>query len=109
MQIFKLKDMVRGWFIGDFEPSAFKSKELEVGVKSYKKGDIEERHYHKVATEFTCIIEGKVRMNGVVYSKGDIVKINPNESTDFEALEDTINVVVKLPCVKNDKFLGEAK
>lgn len=107
MKIFKLDDMIRGWFVGDFEPSILKTKAVEVGVKRYKKGDYEQRHYHKIATEITAIIEGKVLMNDKIYSKGDIILIEPNESTDFKALEDTINVVVKLPCAKNDKFLGE--
>ena len=47
-------------------------------------------------------------MNGVEYGKGDIVVMEPNEATDFEALEDnTVNVVVKLPGANNDKYEGE--
>lgn len=101
--------MIRGWFVGNFEPSVFKTHEVEVGVKEYKKGDIEEKHHHKIATEITAIIRGKVRMNGVIYSKGDIVMIYPEEATDFEALEDTISVVVKIPGANNDKYLGECQ
>lgn len=48
-------------------------------------------------------------MNDKIYSKGDIVMIYPGEATDFEALEDTTNVVVKLPGVNNDKYLGECQ
>ena len=48
-------------------------------------------------------------MNGIEYSKGDIIVIEPNEATDFEALEDTVNTVVKFPGANNDKYLGEAK
>ncbi|QBL12339.1 hypothetical protein [Campylobacter helveticus] len=77
MQIFKLENMIRGWFVGNFEPSVLKSKDVEVGVKEYQ--------------------------------KGDIIVIEPNEASDFEALEDTISVVVKMPCVLDDKYLGEAK
>lgn len=109
MKNYKLNEMIRGWFVGNFEPSVFKTNDVEVGVKEYKKGDIEEKHYHKIATEITVIISGKVRMNDVIYSKGDIVMIYPEEATDFEALEDTINVVVKLPGVNNDKYLGECQ
>lgn len=109
MKNFKLDKMIRGWFVGNFEPSVFKTHEVEVGVKEYKKGDIEEKHHHKIATEITAIIRGKVRMNGVTYSKGDIVMIYPEEATDFEALEDTISVVVKIPGANNDKYLGECQ
>jgi len=78
-----------------------------VAVKEYKKGDFEDRHYHKIATEITVIISGRVRMNGIEYSKGNIIVIEPKESTDFEALEDSVNAVVKYPGASNDKYLGE--
>lgn len=109
MKTSKLENMVRGWFIGNFDPSIIKTNNVEVGVKEYKKGDYEEIHYHKVATEVTVIISGRVLMNGVEYSSGDIIVIEPNESTDFEALEDSVNVVVKYPGASDDKYLGVIK
>lgn len=110
MKTAKLEDMVKGWFVGNFEPTLLKTNDVEVAVKSYKKGDYEDRHYHKIATEITVIVSGRVKMNGVEYTKGDIVVIEPMESTDFECLEDgTQNVVVKYPGVNNDKHLGECR
>ncbi len=106
MKKFRLEDMVRGWFVGNFEPSIFKTNEVEVGIKTYQKGDYEERHYHKIAIEITAIIKGKVKMNGKIYQAGDILVIEPFEDTDFEALEDTQNVVIKIPSAMNDKYLG---
>ena len=105
MEKFKLEDMHRGWFIGNFEPSLFKSNDFEVAIKKYKKGDLEPMHYHKISTEYTTILDGKVKMNGIEYGDGDIVVINPNERTNFEALTDVTTVVVKTPFSKNDKFL----
>lgn len=102
----QLSDMLRGWFIGDFSPTVLSTKDVEVGVKLYKAGDSEERHFHKIATEVTVILSGRVRMNGVVFVSGDIITIDPMESSNFEALEDTSTVVVKLPGAKNDKYLG---
>lgn len=108
MKTAKLQDMVKGWFIGDFDPSLCKTNDVEVAVKEYKAGDYEKRHYHKIATEYTVIIKGRVRMNGVEYAAGDIIVMEPNESTDFECLEDdTVNVVVKLPGASNDKYIGD--
>ncbi len=104
----KLQDMVKGWFIGNFEPSLCQTNDVEVAVKEYKAGDYEDRHHHKIATEYTAIIKGRVRMNGVEYGAGDIIVMEPNESTDFECLEDgTVNVVVKLPGASNDKYAGD--
>ena len=39
--------MVKGWFVGDFEPSVYKTKEFEVGYFTHKKGEKWPFHYHK--------------------------------------------------------------
>ena len=97
--------MFKGWFVGNFEPSLYKTNAVEVAVKTYKKGDQEAAHYHKIATEITVITQGRVRMNGVEYGAGDIIVMEPNESTDFECLENgTQNVVVKIPGANDDKY-----
>ena len=101
----KLDDMIGGWFIGNFEPSLLKTNDVEVAVKNYKSGDAEDEHYHKVATEYTVILKGKVKMMGVEYSEGEILTIFPNESTDFLALTDVTTVVVKVPGASNDKYI----
>ena len=109
MRTARLEDMVKGWFVGNFEPTLIKTNDVEVAVKSYNKGDYEEKHYHKIATELTVIIQGRVKMNEVEYQKGDIIVMEPMEATDFECLEDgTQNVVGKYPGANNDKYLGRA-
>lgn len=105
MELSKIKDFVGGWFIGNFEPSLDNREDFEVSVKYYKAGDIEKRHLHKLAVEYTVIVKGSVKMNNEIIEEGTIVKIDKNESTDFEVLEDTITLVVKTPSVKNDKFI----
>ena len=100
----KIKDMTKGWFVGNFEPTLYKTNDVEVAVKSYSAGTYENRHYHKIATEITVVINGTVEMNGVPYTRGDIIIMDPGETTDFLALTDAENVVVKLPGVNNDKY-----
>ena len=104
MKTFRLEDMKGGWFVGDFMPTCLKTKECEVACKNYKKGDSEERHVHKVATEITLIVEGLVKMNDATYKSGDIIVLEPGDATDFHALKDTTNVVVKVPSVTGDKY-----
>lgn len=96
--------MVGGWFVGGFAPSALPTTQCEVAVKSYKAGDYEKKHYHKVATEVTLVLEGRVRMMGKEWGAGDIIVLAPGEATDFEALTDARNVVVKVPGALNDKY-----
>ncbi len=105
MKIFKLKDMHSGWFIGNFQPSVFKTNDVEVAIKKYREGDYENAHYHKLATEYTVIVSGSVKMNNEIYSEGDVIVIEPYESTDFRAMTDVITTVVKLPGANNDKYL----
>jgi hypothetical protein len=107
MKIAKVSDMVKGWFIGDFSPTLWNTKDVEVAVKFYKAGDTEAAHYHKIATEFTVITNGIVEMNGVQYQAGDIIVIEPNDVTDFRAITDVATAVVKIPSATNDKY--EAK
>lgn len=106
MKTAKLDEMTKGWFIGNFEPSLLKTNACEVAVKTYQKGEVESKHYHKIATEYTVIISGKVRMFDTVFSEGDIVIAQPGDVTDFEALTDAVNVVVKLPGANDDKYLA---
>ena len=100
--------MTKGWFIGNFTPSLLKTNDVEVAVKTYNAGDYEEKHYHKIATEYTVITSGRVKMNNIEYGAGDIIVMEPGEATDFECLENgTTNVVVKIPGANNDKYIGE--
>ncbi|KAA8715742.1 cupin domain-containing protein [Pseudomonas cannabina] len=105
MKTAKLADMVKGWFVGGFEPAVFSTDSCEVGVKSYKAGDKEDAHYHKVATEITVLISGTVSMRDQVWQAGDIIVLEPGDITAFEALTDATTVVVKVPGVLADKYV----
>ena len=108
MKKFNLNEMTRGWFVGNFEPAAFATKDCEVAVMKYKAGASEKKHFHKIATELTAVIKGKIKMNGIEYQDGDIIVMEPGEATDFEALTETINIVVKIPSAKGDKYLSSS-
>jgi len=105
--VYHLNEMVKGWFIGLFNPAVFSTAEVEVAVKSYKAGEYEPVHHHKIATEITVIAVGSVRMMGKEYKTGSIIVQEPNDATDFLALTDVVTSVVKIPGVPNDKYLGE--
>tara|TARA_B110000977_G_scaffold200956_1_gene293330 strand:- start:2536 stop:2856 length:321 start_codon:yes stop_codon:yes gene_type:complete len=100
-----LDQMINGWFVGAFEPTAFSTDACEVAVKYYQAGDHEDAHYHKVATETTLVLSGQVSMLDRVWFNGDIITISPGEITAFKALTDAVTVVVKVPGKLNDKFL----
>lgn len=105
MKKIDLSDYFRGWVVGDFEPSIFKSKEIEVAVQEYKAGHIEPNHYHKIATEITIMVLGEAMFNNEHIFEGEGVVINPGESNVFRAVTDCKTLVIKSPSLPNDKFL----
>ncbi|AJJ19989.1 Uncharacterised protein [Yersinia intermedia] len=109
MKNFRIENMVGGWFVGAFQPTVLNSDACEVGVKKYNKGDKEEKHYHRIATEITYVIKGEVIMCEKVWKAGDIIVLSPGEETAFLALTDAVNVVVKVPGALNDKYFSNKK
>jgi quercetin dioxygenase-like cupin family protein len=105
MKNFRIDNMVKGWFVGGFSPTAYHSSSCEVALKKYKKGDCEDAHFHKMATEITLVVSGQIKMVGQLWVEGDIVIVEPGEVSSFEAITDAVNVVVKIPGVLNDKYI----
>jgi mannose-6-phosphate isomerase-like protein (cupin superfamily) len=102
----RLDSFTKGWFVGEFEPTLVPSSAVEVAVKHYRAGEHEDKHHHRVAEEVTVIVSGTVRMSGEELGAGEIVRIPAGTATDFLAVTDATTVVVKLPCVKGDKYSG---
>ena len=44
-------------------------------------------------------------MNDTPYTEGDVITIEPGESTDFKVIDDVTTTVIKFPCVVDDKYL----
>jgi len=100
-------DFIKGWFIGNFEPSLLKTDNFEVGIKEYVIGTTEPKHYHKEAVEYTIVLDGIITMNGNEYHRHDICITEKNQTNTFEAITDARVLVVKTPCVAGDKYLTE--
>lgn len=104
MKTARLDNMVRGWFIGNFEPSVLKTENFEVGILSHKKDEVWPKHIHKISTEYNVLIKGKMFICGQYIEPGTIFIIEPNEIADPVFLEDCTVVTVKAPSVKGDKY-----
>lgn len=104
MKKFRLSDMKKGWFVGNFVPTALHTEGVEVAFRPFQAGAKEARHVHRVATEITVICSGEARMNGVLYTAGDIIVLDPHEESDFEGVQAGTVVIVKMPSVPGDKY-----
>ena len=105
MKNFRLENFTRGWLIGDFEPNVIKTGQFEFSVKKYEIGDEEARHYHAVAQEISVIVNGKFEMNDKILEEGDITLLEPGKEAKFKCLEAGYTAVIKIPSVKDDKFI----
>lgn len=104
MIINKLENMFRGWFIGNFEPSIFKTEKFEVGVLIHPKGEKWPKHYHKESIEINVLISGKMIINEELLTPGSIFLFDKYEIANPEFLEDCTIVCVKTPSIPGDKY-----
>lgn len=95
----------KGWLVGDFTPAIINSKDIEVGVKEYKAGTVEENHVHKITSEYTVVLFGVISMLGEEYQKGDIVFVPANTPNQFVSITDSMVLVIKTPSIPNDKYI----
>ncbi len=105
MKKFKFENFIRGWLIGNFEPSILKTKEIEVGIKHYKKGEKEPKTIHKKTFELTLVIFGSIKMHNETLNKNDIILLEPNDISSFECLKDSTLLVIKYPSNPKDKYI----
>ena len=104
MNIRKIDEMFRGWFIGNFEPSIVNTESFEVALLTHHKNEVWPKHYHKLADEVNVLISGKMTVNGIELHPGDILHVEKNEIVEPIFLEDCKLICVKFPSVLGDKY-----
>ena len=102
---YKMEDMFRGWFIGDFEPSVIKTTGFEVGYLFHKKGEKWQTHYHNNVIEVNLLIEGKMILNDLELNKNDIFVIDKKVLACPVFLEDCFIICIKIPHIVGDKII----
>lgn len=105
MKRYQFETMKGGWFVGDFQPTAFRTGAAEVSYKRHAKGEAWPKHYHAVATEINLLVEGRMRIADQTFQAGDIFVMEPGEVADPEFLDECELVVVKVPSMPNDKYI----
>lgn len=105
MDIKKFNEFKDGWFIGNFEPSAFKTDRFEVCYKTHFAGEKWDAHYHKLGTEINFLIEGEMIIQGKKLISGDVFILYPYEIADPIFIKDCKLIIVKTPSNTNDKYI----
>ena len=108
MKVFDIKKMIGGWYIGNFKPSAFRTKNFEVSYKIHKKNEKWPYHYHKKSDEINLILKGRMKIRKKILKKGDIFILKKKEIADPIFLKTTHIICVKVPSSKNDKYCASS-
>ncbi len=103
MKTARIEDFIKGWFVGNFEPSLLKAN-FEVGLHQHRAGEFHQDHFHKRGTEINLVVEGEIKINGKVFVSGDIFVLEPYEISQCEYLTDVKLVVVRNLSDPDDKF-----
>lgn len=105
MKLFDPTQMKGGWYIGNFEPSAFKTAAFEVSVMQHTQGEFWPLHYHEQCDEINYLLEGKMLMHDTLLEAPAIFVLERGEIANPEFLTDCKLVVVKTPSVPGDKII----
>jgi mannose-6-phosphate isomerase-like protein (cupin superfamily) len=98
-----IKDFIKGWFVGNFEPSLLKA-DFEVGVAKHKAGEFHQDHFHKKAIEINVVLEGRMTINGEEFGPGDIFVLHPYEVSQAEFITDVTVIIVRDRSDPSDKY-----
>ena len=109
MDRFRLETMQQGWFVGNFQPTAFQTDVCEVAWKRQEAGEAWPKHVHQQITEINLLVRGRMSAKapeGVqLLQEGDIFVLHPGEWIQPEFQTDCQLVVVKIPGIRGDKVL----
>lgn len=105
MDVFNINQMSGGWWGGNFQPACFQSSNFEVCHATHTSGQYWQPHYHKIATEYNLLINGRMLMHDKEIKASEIFVLKPYEIANPVFLEDCCLTVIKSPSVKGDKYL----
>jgi dTDP-glucose pyrophosphorylase len=104
-QPLNLANYLRGWIIGNFQPSVYKTPYYEIGLLTHAKDEKWEFHYHKQVTEINILISGHFLLNNIPISAGTVFTINKNVIACPKFLETCKILCIKIPSIPGDKTI----
>lgn len=104
MRIFAAEQFKGGWFVGDFEPTAYQTSSCEVSYKEHHAGEYWASHYHLVGDEINYLISGTMEINGTLLEAPVVFLIEKGEISRPTFITDVKLIVVKVPSVPGDKY-----
>lgn len=106
MRVIYGKSFKGGWFIGNFEPTIYKTDQFEVCYKVHEKDEVWDVHFHK-GIEINYLMHGEMIIQGKKLNAGDVFVLDPYEISDAKFLKRCEIIVVKIPSDPSDKYILE--
>jgi hypothetical protein len=105
MKVIDPVNMTNGWYIGDFTPSAYRTKDFEVAILEHKMNEDWPAHYHMLCDEINYLLKGTMTLNTVILVAPTIFIIEKHEVAYPTFQTDCTIVVVKTPSIPGDKYI----
>lgn len=104
MKIYQADMFSNGWFVGDFDKTAYRTASCEVSYKEHAAGEYWAAHYHKLGDEINYLISGTMEINGERLEAPVVFLIEKGEISRPTFITDVKLVVVKVPSIPGDKY-----
>lgn len=98
------EEFTRGWFLGNFEPAVFQTKDFEVGLLVHGEGEKWDFHYHTLGEETNVLLSGYMHINGRFIPEGSVFRFPKNQIACPEFLTECRILCIKCPSVPGDKY-----
>lgn len=97
-------EFTRGWFIGNFHPSLYKTKDFEIGLLIHKAAESWDYHYHIEAEETNLLLKGRMKINEKTIEAGSVFRFPKKQIACPIFLEDCHIICIKEPSIPGDKY-----
>ncbi|SCY71446.1 WavE lipopolysaccharide synthesis family protein [Butyrivibrio sp. INlla14] len=97
-----LREMKKGYFIGDFEPNILRSKDVEICIRGASKYTLDAAYYRRNDKRVIYINQGKIDIDGRIFGKGDAIMFEPGEVINIFALTNVEMIAMNFPGTKGD-------
>jgi dTDP-glucose pyrophosphorylase/mannose-6-phosphate isomerase-like protein (cupin superfamily) len=100
-----IQEFVRGRFVGNFNPTIYKTSFFEAALQHFTKDEPAPVHYHKKCKDYNFIVQGKLLVNNVPVDENDLIIFEPRQLFHAKFLTNCVLVNIKVPTSSNDVYI----
>ena len=99
------EDFLRGWFVGQFDPSLYTDPNVEIGIKDFTEGlEKPDEHFHTKGYEMSMVLQGTMQNKSGRFTQGEYYIQSP-----LEPDTNTFMPKTKVLIVRFDGFSAKKK